>query len=262
VYAVKEEPAASLRPATTSSRYVVRTRADSSELRRAAQAVEQAAWADLGFLNYTRAHFDHYADLLESFPDFQLCLVDQERGYPVAVANSVPIKRPDVLPQEGWDWAVRHAAMRRGEGADTLCALAVSVPAINRRKGLARVLIRALGDLAREKGLTGPIVPVRPSAKKGHPFVSFEEYLTWKDDSGRPFDPWIRSHLACGAQIVRPCPRSMVVEEPLAFWETWSNREFKESGAYAIEGALAPVAIDVERGMGRYEEPNLWVSYS
>ncbi|MBI1186119.1 MAG: transferase [Alphaproteobacteria bacterium] len=200
--------------------------------------------------------------MLTAFPDFQLCLIDEERGYPVAVANSVPIKRPDVLPTEGWDWAVHHAAMRRGEGADTLCALAVSVPAINRRKGLARIMIRALGDLAASKGLAGPVAPVRPSAKKGHPFVAFDDYLAWTDDNGRAYDPWIRSHLACGGKIERACTRSMVVEEPLAFWETWSNREFRESGGYAIEGGLAPVQIDVERGVGRYEEPNVWISYS
>ena len=39
-------------------RYAVRTRADSPELRKAAMAIEQAAWSALGFLNYKigRAH--------------------------------------------------------------------------------------------------------------------------------------------------------------------------------------------------------------
>lgn len=42
-----------------------------------------AAWSDLGFLNYTRAHYEHYADLLEAYPEYQLCLVDEDTGYPV-----------------------------------------------------------------------------------------------------------------------------------------------------------------------------------
>lgn len=241
----------------------VRTRADGPAFRRAAQAVEQAAWNDLGFLNYTRSHYEYYGALLAHFEDFQLCLIDERTGYPVAVANCVPIKCDDVekLPREGWDWAVAHAAMRLGEGANTLCALAVSVPALHRKKGYARVLIQALNDLAREKGLVGPVVPVRPSSKAQHPHVSIEDYLTWTDPQGRPFDPWIRSHVACGARLVKPCQRSMVVEEPLAFWETWANRSFDESGEYVMPGALAPVSINLETGIGRYEEPNVWVSY-
>ncbi|MGE0828992.1 MAG: transferase [Hyphomonadaceae bacterium] len=244
-------------------RLIVKTRAESPELRRAAQAVEQAAWNDLGFLNYTRSHYDYYGELLDFFPDFQLCLVEEGSNYPVAVANSVPIRcdDPEKLPQEGWDWAVAHAAMHHGEGANTLCALAVSVPSINRKLGYARIMIRALNDLARAKGLNGPVVPVRPSSKAKHPQTSIEDYLAWSDDKGRPYDPWIRSHLACGARIVRPCKKSMVVEEPLAFWETWSNRRFAQSGAYELDGALAPVAIDLEKQVGRYEEPNVWVAY-
>jgi hypothetical protein len=54
----------------------------------------------------------------------------------------------------------------------------------------------------------------------------------------------------------------MVVHEPIAFWENWSKQRFSESGDYALEGALAPVKIDLERQTGRYEEPNVWVSYA
>lgn len=54
----------------------------------------------------------------------------------------------------------------------------------------------------------------------------------------------------------------MVVQEPLAFWENWSNQRFETSGAYAVAGALAPVKIDVEKQTGTYEEPNVWVAYA
>jgi hypothetical protein len=54
----------------------------------------------------------------------------------------------------------------------------------------------------------------------------------------------------------------MVVHEPIAFWENWSKQRFRESGDYALEGALAPVRIDLGRQTGRYEEPNVWVSYA
>ena len=62
-------------------------------------------------------------------------------------------------------------------------------------------------------------------------------------------------------KIVGLAERSMVVHEPLAFWETWSKQHFQASGNYALEGAIAPVKIDVDQRIGTYEEPNVWVAY-
>src|SRR4029450_4987814 len=80
--------------------------------------------------------------------------------------------------------------------------------------------IRSLLDLAQAKKLDGVVVPVRPSAKVRHPWVSISEYLSWTDVKGRPYDPWLRSHLSVGGKIVGPCERSMVVHEPIALWPT------------------------------------------
>lgn len=246
-----------------SSSLVIRTRADSSELLKAALAIEQSAWDGLGFLNYTRPHYELYTNLLDEYSDYQLCLVDEETGYPVALANCVPISCSslDDLPAEGWDWLVETASHPRGPHR-MLGGLAVSVPAVHRSKGYARVMIRTLLDLARSKGLDGLVVPVRPSAKSRHPWVSIDEYVGWTDHSGRRYDPWLRSHLACGATLVGPCERSMVVDEPLPFWETWAGQTFDRSGVHILDGALTPIEIDLERQTGRYEEPNVWVAYS
>lgn len=242
---------------------VIRTRADSTELRKAALSIEQAAWGELGYLNYTRAHYELYADLLEQYADYQLCLVNEETGYPVAVANCVPVacSGPDDLPPEGWDWLLETAARPKGPH-NMLGALAISVPAIHRSKGYARKMIRALLDLAAAKGLHGLIAPVRPSAKSHHPWVSIDDYITWTDHEGRIFDPWLRSHLSSGGKLVGPCERSMVVHEPLPFWETWAKQTFDETGSYVLDGVLTPVEIDVSRQYGRYEEPNVWVAYA
>ncbi len=245
------------------SRYVLKTRADSPELRKAAIAIEQAAWASLGFLNFTRAHFEHYEQLLDDHADCQLCLVDQVTGYPVAVGNCVPISCDmNNLPPEGWDWIVENAADKALFPRNALGALAISVPGIHRGKGVASRLISGIRDLATQKGLDGVVVAVRPSAKHRHPFISMEEYLGWTDDQGRPYDPWIRSHLAAGGRIVGPAARSMVVEEPVAFWETWTGRQFTDSGDYEVAGGLCPVSIQLERGVGSYVEPNVWFAYA
>ena len=240
------------------------SRADSAELNKAASSIEQAAWNELGYLNYTRAHYEYYSELLDTYPEFQLCLVDEETGYPVAVANSVPFfcSGPEDLPAEGWDWVVETAARRKNGDVNMLGALAVSVPAVHRSKGYARIMIRALLALAEEKKFNGVVVPVRPTGKVRHPWVPIAEYMAWTDESGRPYDPWLRSHMSSGGRIVGPCERSMVVREPLGFWENWSNKRFEESGRYTLKGGIAPVAIDLDRQIGTYEEPNVWVAYA
>src|ERR671937_1705192 len=110
-----------------SANLVIRSRADSPELRKAASSIEQAAWSNLGFLNYTRAHYAYYSDLLDAYPEYQLCLVDEDTGYPVAVANSVPVvcSGQADLPPEGWDWLVETAARNANGRANMLGALAV-----------------------------------------------------------------------------------------------------------------------------------------
>ncbi|MGQ0532361.1 MAG: hypothetical protein ACT4OF_06680 [Caulobacteraceae bacterium] len=240
----------------------MKTRADSAELRKAAMAIEQAAWGALGFLNFTRAHFEFYQRLLDEHADYQLCLVDEATGYPVAVGNCVPLACDfNDLPPEGWDWIVETAANNGGRQRNALGALAISVPQIHRSKGLARRMIEEFRNLSIRKGLDGVIAPVRPSAKHQHPFIPISEYICWTDDRGRLFDPWLRSHAAAGGKIIKPAERSMVVEEPVAFWEMWRGSPFPETGEYKIEGALNPVSIDLERDSGRYVEPNVWFAY-
>jgi GNAT superfamily N-acetyltransferase len=246
------------------SNLVLKTRAESTELKKAACSIEQAAWNDLGYLNYTRAHFESYGELLEHFPDYQMCLVDEELGYPVAVANCVPMyfSDTDELPAEGWDWVVERATESRRTGkANVLGGLAISIPDVYRARGYGHIMIRAMVDKAARNGLSCLLAPVRPSAKARFPRVPIHEYINWTDGYGRPFDPWLRSHLSSGGKLIGPCERSMVVHEHIGFWQNWSKQRFETSGFYEIEGALAPVDIDVEHLMGRYEEPNVWVVY-
>lgn len=244
--------------------YLLASRADSPEIAKAALVVDQAAWSGLEFLNFTQASFDHYQALLDHYADHQICLIDARHKYVVAVGNCVPLYCEDMsqLPEDGWDWAVRTAYETRDRTPNILIGLAVSVPKVHQGKGLARRVIKAMGDLARSRGLAGPWIPVRPSAKHRFPDVSISDYVRWDNGNGAPFDPWLRSHVAMGATILGPCSRSMSVEEPVGFWESWTGRRFEQSGPVEIQGGLVPVDIDLENGVGRYVEPNVWVTYT
>jgi predicted GNAT family acetyltransferase len=241
----------------------IQTLAENPGLKKAARVIEQAAWGGLEYLNYTRPHYRHYTDVCDLYADYQMCLVDEETGYPLATANCAPIAcDANALPPEGWDWIVETAANDLGGAKNMLGCLAISVPTVHRGKGYAGMMIRAFLDKAREKGLAGLVAPVRPSRKAEFFDVPIDEYITWKDGRGRMFDPWLRNHLSAGGRIVAPCKRSMVVKEPLGFWETWTKRRFEKSGAYAVHGALVPVEIDLEAQTGSYEEPNVWMAYA
>lgn len=241
----------------------IQTLEENPSLKKAARVIEHASWGGLEFLNYTRPHYDFYEEVCDRFPDYQMCLVDDEHEYPLAVATCAPMAwdEADGLPDEGWDWVLRTAANDAAGPRKFLGGFQISVPAIHRGKGYARMMIGAFVNKSRTKGLGGFLAAVRPSHKHEYPDVPIEEYITWKDGRGRVFDPWLRNHMASGGQYVRPCKRSMVVKEPVDFWETWTKRRFESSGSYFVKGALAPVSIDLEAQTGCYEEPNVWFVY-
>ena len=53
----------------------------------------------------------------------------------------------------------------------------------------------------------------------------------------------------------------MVITGTVSEWEGWTGMRLPESGDYVVPGALVPVAIDVERDVGTYTEPNVWMSH-
>ena len=65
-----------------------------------------------------------------------------------------------------------------------------------------------------------------------------------------------------GGRILKVAPESMVVEASVQQWMEWTGGKFPASGAYVVPGALAPVHIDLEKNIGRYAEPNVWVEHS
>jgi GNAT superfamily N-acetyltransferase len=173
------------------AKLAIRSRADAPHLKKAASAIEQAAWSNVGYLSYTRAHYEYYAELLDAYPEYQLCLVDEETDYPVAVASGVPFacSGPDDLPPEGWDWVVETAARTKDTRANMLGALAVSVPAVHRSKGYARVMIRALIELAESKGLDG--VVSRCARRPRFGILGCRSQTTWPGptNAGSPMTP-------------------------------------------------------------------------
>lgn len=235
---------------------------EAPELRLAFQAIERAVWGLLPYLDFGVSFTADYFGLLATHDDHQLGLLDDE-GYPIATANTLPVPyvHPDDLPDSGWDWAVQQCAALDPETPPherMLAALAISVPVHHRKRGLARRMIGEVKQLGQRLGYRCAVVPARPSVKHQHPDVSITDYMTWQTSTGAPFDPWLRSHVQVGGELIKPCSQSMCVEQPAAFWRLWVPGEVLPT-TY-VPGALAPVVV--RDGHGSYTEPGVWVLHS
>ncbi|MFH2054321.1 MAG: hypothetical protein ABIJ61_00045 [bacterium] len=205
---------------------------------------------------------DCYAEL----PDFQFVLVDPSTDEAVALGNSIPLAWPgkiQALPDDGWDWALQKGIedLHSGTAPNLLCALQVVVFGDYKGKGISSYAVQVMKENGRRHGLAEMIAPVRPSRKCDYPLTPIENYIRWQDDSGQPFDPWLRVHVKQGAQIIKPCHESMRITGTVVQWQERTGLRFPESGEYIVPGALVPVKIDVEHDIGVYVEPNVWVQH-
>jgi len=76
------------------------------------------------------------------------------------------------------------------------------------------------------------------------------------------YDPWIRTHLKSGAEVIKICNNSMNIQGDIKFWETLSKTKITKTGNYLVEGGLSPVRIDLQANHGEYREPNIWIYHS
>jgi hypothetical protein len=211
---------------------------------------------------------DRYWDaLFATFADFQLVVSgrDGDTEAVVAAGHSIPVVwdgTVEGLPA-GWDAVLEQGFRDRehGRAPTTLSALAVVGAPGHQGRGISKMVLRAMKALAVARGLDGMIAPVRPVLKSRYPLALMERYVRWTRADGSPFDPWLRVHWRLGAELVRLAPQSMVITGTVAEWEAWATMPFPESGAYVVPGALQPVAVDRERDVVRYEDPNVWMRH-
>lgn len=201
------------------------------------------------------------------FGRYQLALVDTD---PVtgaedvlATARGLPVVWNGTLAGlgAGLDAAIEagFAAHDAGRAATTLCALGIEVAPRHQGRGLARVMLRALTDVAARAGFGHVIVPVRPTHKDRYPLVPIDRYVAWTTDDGSPFDPWVRTHVRCGGVLGAPLPHSSLITGTVTDWQGWTGLVFPDSGDYVIPQGLATVRIDRAADRGVYWEPNVWV---
>jgi GNAT superfamily N-acetyltransferase len=244
-----------------------KTYAEMPELKEIAfDAVKVVAWPEFMFHDDTAGRL--WGHLQDDFAAYQFALLDADADNRiVAVGHTLPLHwtEPfDALPIRGWDAIFERAVadFLAGRTPNIMTAIEASIVPDYRGTGISRVILGAMRDDARARGFTALIAPVRPSQKVLYPLTPIERYVGWKQSgTDAPFDAWLRTHWRLGARIVKIADESMRIENSVAKWESWTGLRFPETGEYVIPGALCPIQIDLERDLGTYVEPNVWMHH-
>lgn len=204
-----------------------------------------------------------WSRLYDDMPEFQFGMFDRDTGELLAEAHTVACwwDSTDTGLSSGVDQTLQAAFERFDANGrvNTLCAMAAEIPPSSRGRGLARLILQAMGSIAERSGLDHLIAPVRPSWKHRYPITPIDRYVRWRRDDGLLFDPWMRVHERLGARIGPTLPRSLQITGSIADWEQWTDLVFPESDDYVFPYGLAPVHIDREADLGTYWEPNIWM---
>ena len=216
------------------------------------------------FMLHDQVANQNWRELFDRFLGYQLALYDTANQRVAGMGNSFPLRWDEGLenlPEDGWDWAFEEAVRNHKQGVkpNFHCAIQIVVRPEYRGQGLSMPMVQAVRAVTKAKGLGSLIIPLRPSDKHRYPLTSLDDYITWKNEKGLPFDPWLRVHVRAGARIIKVCHTSKRIRGSRTEWENWTGLKFPQSGQFIIDGALNPISLDLEKEEGVYIEPNVWI---
>lgn len=216
------------------------------------------------FMHHDAVVGRYWDSLFSDFAGFQIAVCDG-RGEVLAAGHCIPVSWDGTIAglPAGLDGVLERGIRDLEERRDptVVSALLAVVPPAHRGRGLSSVVLGAMKAVAADRRLGALIAPVRPTLKERYPLTPMEHYAWWEREDGLPFDPWLRVHRRLGARLLEVAPESMIIEGTIPEWEEWTGMRFPESGSYIVEGALQPVVMDLERDLGVYREPNVWMRH-
>jgi GNAT superfamily N-acetyltransferase len=244
------------------SRFKIITPNDLSDYRSQAGDIAEASWPE--FMLHDPIADEHWHELFDRFNEYQFAMLDTENGRMAAMGNSLPFcwNQPlEELPEGGWDWVFVKAVEdhKNGVTPNIQSAIQINIHPDYQSQGLSGRMVAAMREIGKSKGFQHLVAPVRPNQKSKYPLTSIDDYITWKNEDGLPFDAWLRVHAKVGARIIKPCHEAMTIRGTRADWEGWTGLKFPQSGKYHIPGALNPIDMNIEKDEGVYVEPNVWM---
>lgn len=245
-------------------RYRIISPNDLETYRDQAGDIADASWPE--FMLHDPVANENWHELFDRFKEYQFALLDTETKRMAAMGNSLPFHWDlsiEELPEGGWDWVFLKAIedQKNGIPPNIQSAIQIAIHPEYQSQGLSSKMVSAMRGIAQSKGFQHLVAPVRPNQKSRYPLISIDDYITWKNEEGLPFDAWLRVHARAGARIIKPCHHAMTIRGTRADWEGWTSLKFPQSGAYFIPGALNPMEMNVEIDEGVYIEPNVWMAH-
>jgi GNAT superfamily N-acetyltransferase len=241
------------------------TPGDFVEYHESAEEIAVASWPK--FMLQDPVAEQHWHELFDRFEEYQFALLDITTNRMAAMGNSVPFHwdHPlEDLPEGGWDWVFVKAIEDHKAGIEPniQSAIQVAIHPDYQSQGLSTKMVQKMRSIGQSKDFQNLVAPVRPNQKSQYPLISIDDYITWQNDEGLPFDAWLRVHARLGAKIIKPCHEAMIITGLCSDWESWTGLKFPQSGTYFIPGALNPMEMDVGKDEGVYIEPNVWMQHS
>ncbi len=230
-----------------------------------ANEIAGAAWHE--FMLNDHVANENWHELFDRFEEYQFAMLDTESNRMAAMGNSVPLfwDQPlEELPEGGWDWVFLKAIEdhKNNIKSNIQSAIQIAIHPDYQSQGLSGQMVQAMRAIAKAKGYSNLVAPVRPNQKSKYPLISMDDYITWTNEDGLPFDAWLRVHVRAGGRIIKPCHEAMTIRGTHAEWEEWTGMKFPQSGEYVVPGGLNPFTMNVEKDEGVYIEPNVWMQHS
>jgi hypothetical protein len=214
------------------------------------------------FLKHGDTSSKWWGSLYERHADLQFVLYDEETDEVLGEGNTIQCSWDGTVAglPGGVDDVLERAFTSEFE-PNTLCALYVSIIGAHQGRGLSRAALRGMGRFAVERGLGALIVPARPTWKSRYPLTPIDRYAYWTRSDGLPFDPWIRTHVRLGAELLAVAHESLRVTGTVAEWEEWTGLVFPETAEYIIPRGQVVLKIDRDADTGVYIEPDIWLRH-
>jgi GNAT superfamily N-acetyltransferase len=206
-----------------------------------------------------------YRNLVDAFPEHQLVALN-EHAKVIGKVHSVPMSWDGTienLPLRGWDAVLERAfasAFVESE-CQTVSLIEAFLSPHYAGRGLSSKILVAAKENAARMGYRDLLGPIRPTGKAAFPHESMLTYIARLDGDGLPVDPWLRTHVRLGGEVMKVCPVAMTIPGTVTQWRDWTGLDLASSGGVEVPGALTPLHVSVEHDHCVYIEPNVWVRH-
>lgn len=198
------------------------------------------------------------------FPQFQYYLIS-DRAEVIGFMNTVPFHFSgpiSELSDNGWDWMLAKGITDYEQNIEPnyLGGLQIIIRKEFQSQGFSKKIISYAKQVIKNSRFNNLVIPIRPTKKFEYPSMSMDDYMSLKSEN-KIFDPWIRTHIKSGAEVIKVCNNAMNIKGDIPFWESILETSIITSGKYLPYGALNFAVINVENNVGEYREPNIWIKY-